>query len=583
MKVQGRYIAILAVLGLFLALVPLYTAGAVTGDVTLTGGEKGQFYSDKCANAQECFNIVIIEIEDADLSPLRFGKGRAGPANATDTVTRPGNLEVDGSGNLELGDLVIEGELSKTDRFDGGPSNPVCVDTEADGTVGDAGVGILDRPANTPEEMALDACASQGNAVLGAGLDTDFVDNDASDNATDEDDETADNIYTFTLKETARDMNADGVVDDKDFTVMVNNSTLKTAATTTETGYFTLTVDDTAEAGRGVTAVVIHNKVPNNDIGDARSVVITYEYSEYNFEATGNPTPLNIAGSRVFHGADRSNLDETGVTGVNSADHQLRIPDGGLSSDAAEVTFAYHVSDTPEKLVTVSSSSSQGTGDVTLDGVETGVRTSIFKSRAALVSNREFDLMDTASDEVDTLDAVAPGDMDGEVSIAELATSDTLDSARVLLLATQLGMDTGDPAKDLVARLIPVSHEDTITVIYADKDVRGLSTGNVVKTAEVDMEAPVVTLVRPTDKLYTKESTVTLQAEVVDTGAGVDQGDILLVATAGVNLPGQQDQLKSPVASGFSVTGVPTAGIGEGAQKLGGLGEGQGWQHPRSG
>ena len=81
------------------------------------------------------------------------------------------------------------------------------------------------------------------------------------------------------------------------------------------------------------------------------------------------------------------------------------------------------------------------------------------------------------------------------------------------------------------------------------------------------MEAPVVTLVRPADKLYTKESTVTLQAEVVDTGAGVDQGDIVLVATAGVNLPGQQDQLKSPVASGFSVTGVPTAGIGEGAQK----------------
>ena len=52
----------------------------------------------------------------------------------------------------------------------------------------------------------------------------------------------------------------------------------------------------------------------------------------------------------------------------------------------------------------------------------------------------------------------------------------------------------------------------------------------------------------------------------MDTGAGVDQGDIVLVATAGVNLPGQQDQLKSPVASGFSVTGVPTAGIGEGKQ-----------------
>ena len=93
MKVQGRYIAILGSLGTVLSLgAALLRQGRSTGDVTLTGGEKGQFYSDKCANAQECFNIVIIEIEDADLSPLRFGKGRAGPANATDTVTRPGDI-----------------------------------------------------------------------------------------------------------------------------------------------------------------------------------------------------------------------------------------------------------------------------------------------------------------------------------------------------------------------------------------------------------------------------------------------------------------------------------------------------------
>ena len=168
------------------------------------------------------------------------------------------------------------------------------------------------------DEMGIlnDGCEDTGKALLTDVLDNGVVDvPDAN-----ELDESADNTYTFTLTKTARDMNADGVVDDKDFTVMVNNSTLKATGTTGgETGYFTLTVDDTAEAGRGVTAVVIHNKVPNNDIGDARSVVITYEYSEYNFETTGAATPLNIAGSRVFHGDDRSNLDETGVTGVNSA------------------------------------------------------------------------------------------------------------------------------------------------------------------------------------------------------------------------------------------------------------------------
>ena len=147
-------------------------------------------------------------------------------------------------------------------------------------------------------------------------------------------------------------------------------------------------------------------------------------------------------------------------------------------------------------MVTVSSSSSLGTGDVTLDGVETGVRTSIFKSTAALVSNREFDLMDTASDEVELLDDGVVGEGDPVVSVMELSTSDTLDSTRVLDLARELGIATDKPAKDLVARLLPVSHEDTITVTYVDKDVRGLSTGSIVKTAEVDMEAPVVTLVR---------------------------------------------------------------------------------------
>ena len=121
-----------------------------------------------------------------------------------------------------------------------------------------------------------------------------------------------------------------------------------------------------------------------------------------------------------------------------------------------------------------------------------------------------------------------------------------------------------DSAEALVDRLLSVSHGDTITVTYPDKNARGDSEGNVVKTAEVDMEAPVVTLVRPTDKLFTKEEAITLQADVVDTGAGVERDDIVMIATTGVSLPGSEDQLKSPIVSGFSVTGVPTAGVAEG-------------------
>ena len=140
------------------------------------------------------------------------------------------------------------------------------------------------------------------------------------------------------------------------------------------------------------------------------------------------------------------------------------------------------------------------------------------------------------------------------------------------------GLVKADSAEALVDRLLSVSHGDTITVTYPDKNARGDSEGNVVKTAEVDMEAPVVTLVRPTDKLFTKEEAITLQADVVDTGAGVERDDIVMIATTGVSLPGSEDQLKSPIVSGFSVTGVPTAGVGEG-KIVGCPGDGQGWQH----
>ena len=73
MKIRGRFIGILAVLGLLIALVPLAPAGAVAGSVTLQGGadDNGLFYSDKST-----FNIITIQVDDADLSPARRGVAR---------------------------------------------------------------------------------------------------------------------------------------------------------------------------------------------------------------------------------------------------------------------------------------------------------------------------------------------------------------------------------------------------------------------------------------------------------------------------------------------------------------------------
>ena len=85
MKIRGRFIGILAVLGLLIALVPLATAGAVAGEVKLTGGEKGQYFSDQSGE-----NIVTIEIRDADLTPLRRGTARL--INGTGTQTGFGRV-----------------------------------------------------------------------------------------------------------------------------------------------------------------------------------------------------------------------------------------------------------------------------------------------------------------------------------------------------------------------------------------------------------------------------------------------------------------------------------------------------------
>ena len=88
-----------------------------------------------------------------------------------------------------------------------------------------------------------------------------------------------------------------------------------------------------------------------------------------------------------------------------------------------------------------------------------------------------------------------------------------------------------DKAADLEDMLLPVTHGDTLTAGYVDES----PSATLVQTAEVDLQAPVVTLVEPGDGVYTDETLVTLSAEVVDSGAGVVQTNIKIVAS-GVSL-----------------------------------------------
>ena len=114
---------------------------------------------------------------------------------------------------MSLGALVIEGELEKVEKFDGGTTNGPCdLDVDDSGVIDADEMGILN--ADCPDEGDAVVADVAGNGV-GDDPETDAVD------------EGEDDTYTFTLTETARDANGDGVVDDKDFTIVVNNSRLE--------------------------------------------------------------------------------------------------------------------------------------------------------------------------------------------------------------------------------------------------------------------------------------------------------------------------------------------------------------------
>ena len=99
-KIKGRFIAVLAAVGLLAALLPLAPAGAVAGTVSLGGGDKGLFFSDQTGS-----NIVSIGVTDSDLSPVREGKARFTDGGGTLTFT--------------LSDSTIGGEKEQVDKFAG--------------------------------------------------------------------------------------------------------------------------------------------------------------------------------------------------------------------------------------------------------------------------------------------------------------------------------------------------------------------------------------------------------------------------------------------------------------------------------
>ena len=271
MKIRGRFIGILAVLGLLIALVPLAQAGAVAGEVKLTGGEKGQYFSD-----QTDYNIVEIKIKDADLTPLRRGTARLADGTASG-----------GDGNavrLNLAGFVVEGEKELTERFDGGLDNPLC-DHDNDGADGTPDA----RPAND-DESAMTGCDLGDAIALDDGGDAlDGTDPDADIDS-----------YRFNLEGVARDSQSKGSGDIEPndiIRVVVNGRTalaspdnIVAPANVGSAPWFTVVeegVDGEGDKpGGGIVAVVLHDVVPQNA---DNSVAITFKDTEFDFSSEHAP------------------------------------------------------------------------------------------------------------------------------------------------------------------------------------------------------------------------------------------------------------------------------------------------------
>jgi hypothetical protein len=228
------------------------------------------------------------------------------------------------------------------------------------------------------------------------------------------------------------------------------------------------------------------------------------------------------------------------------------------------INFSFDVADSKTLLFSIGTPTSSGAGkNRTLTGAETGPTTNAFTSKVALFSSSDLAKIESETGDL-TNDLVANGgDADGIVQVDELNNlSPTAGLGTELNTRVQTASTTGlgltastTKASDFVLRSIPVSNGETLTLTYVDANPAATKTA----TATIDLAAPTVTLVQPLAR-YTSSATVIMEAQVVDTGAGVDSGELTLVQPAGV----AGTAFKPPITNGFAASFSPSTSLAEG-------------------
>ena len=356
-------------------------------------------------------------------------------------------------------------------------------------------------------------------------------------------------IQVLTLSKGGTDTDKSGVLSVADVTLKVNGTTV--------------VAGDFEQSGNKITTVTL--PAANNDAAGTADVTVAYNYTEYSGTNTAS-TPVDLYALQVLYGAGTGNeSNQVLAMGVTQATGTITI--GSVPAIPANsevlITFGYDVADSLTKNVTLSSNTSVAAGkNRALTGVETSATSGIFASKVALFTGGDLAKIESESQDSANDLAANGGEGDGTVQVDELNGTTGLGTdlnTRVQAAATALGLTASSTsAADFLAQALPIADGDSITATYIDASPSATLT----KSSTADLAAPVVTLVSPTDKLYTSETLITLSADVVDSGAGVAQTAITMVPPAGNTF----NTILQPIQAGFRVSSSPTAAIGEGAK-----------------
>jgi len=358
-----------------------------------------------------------------------------------------------------------------------------------------------------------------------------------------------DAVQTLTLTKGGTDKDKSGALTVADVTLKVNGTAV--------------TPDSVTVVSNKITAVVL--PAANNDAAGTSDVTVAYQYTEYDSSNTA-ATPVDLLSLQVLYGAGTGNesnqvlaMGVTQSTGTITVGSVPAIP----ANSEVLITFGYDVADSVTKNVTLSSNTSVAAGkNRSLTGAETSATSGIFASKVALFTGGDLAKIESESQDSANDLAANGGDADGTVQVDELNATTGLGTdlnTRVQAASTALGLAVSTTsAADFLKQALPVADGDSITATYVDASPSATLT----KSSTADLAAPVVTLVSPTDKLYTSETLITLSADVVDSGAGVAQTAITMAPPAGNTF----NTILQPIQSGFRVSSSPTAAIGEGAK-----------------